>query len=258
MKKHWKSTLFFVLCLLVFVVINTPLTLILGQISLPNNIKLNGVKGAIIGGKVTAIYVNQFPILDINYRADLSCLLTLSLCYQIDYQNGTGNISFNPLTRTTTIRQLDIDYTMTELSSLMNQLLVKPTGELNLKLNQINIQQHKISNLEGFAIWSNAGIAGEDINLGDYQLDIVREVDSYRFELTDREATLDIDGKGQLKSNGQYSFDIKIVAKSNLDTRIKGMLDLVARKKGLNEYAILRQGSLPQPLINQLDFTDPN
>lgn len=258
MKKIWKPTLFFIFCLLVSLVINLPVAVILGEINVPANIKLSGVTGRLSEGQVSQIYVNQFPIQDVNYHADLSCLLTLNICYQINYLNGTGRISFNPLTNQATIQKLDVDYSMAELSPLMSQLLVKPTGDLSLKANLIGIKQNKINNIDGFAIWSNAGVAGENINLGAYQLGIVREDESYRIELTDRDAILDIDGKGRLKSNGQYTVEINIKAKSGLDASIKSLLELSTRKRGLNEYSFNRQGQLPPQVISQLAFSDSN
>lgn len=263
MKRIWKPALFFVLCLIFFLVINLPVALILKQVTLPNNIKLHGVNGQIISGHIASVYANNFPIRDIDYEADLSCLLTLKVCYQINYQNGKANISFNPLSNHTVIEQLDVEYSMAELAPLMNQLLVKPTGELNLKFNQIslkpnNANQIKIGNIDGLAIWRNAGVAGEDINLGDYQIVLEREANSYQFKLTDRKAMLDIDGEGRLKSNGEYLFDIKIQADSSLDNNIKSMLTLAAKKKGLNEYTIHRQGQLPPQLTSQLTFSDEN
>lgn len=256
MKKIWKPTLFFVFCLAIFLIVNLPVTLILKQVTLPNNIKLQGVKGQVTSGHIIAVYANNFPIRDINYEADLSCLLTLNVCYQIIYQNGQAYISFNPLTNNTVIEQLDVEYLMAELAPLMNQLLVKPTGELSLKFNQISLKQNKISNIDGLAIWNNAGVAGEDINLGDYQLGIAREGKSYRFKLTDRKAILDIDGTGRLKQNGEYLLDIKIEADSGLDNNIKSLLTLAAKKKGLNGYTINRQGQLPPHLTSQLLFSD--
>ncbi len=256
MNKIWKPTLFFVFCLTIFIVIKFPIAMILKQIELSSDIKLYGVRGQITSGHIAAAYTNNFPIRDINYEADLSCLLTLQVCYQINYQNGMANISFSPLTNTTVIEQLDVEYTMAELAPLMNQLLVKPTGELNLKIEKIGLNQNKISHINGLAIWNNAGVVGEDINLGDYQLGVVREDDSYRFELTDRKALLDIDGTGRLKPNGEYLIDIKVLTDSGLDNNIKSMLALTATKKGLNEYTINRQGQLPAHLASQLLFSD--
>jgi hypothetical protein len=256
MNKIWKPTLFFMFCLTIFIVIKFPIAMILKQVELSNDIKLYGVRGQITSGHIAAAYTNNFPIRDINYEADLSCLLTLQVCYQINYQNGMANISFSPLTNTTVIEQLDVEYTMAELTPLMNQLLVKPTGELNLKIEKMDLNQNKISHINGLAIWSNAGVVGEDINLGDYQLGVVREDDSYRFKLTDRKAILDIDGTGRLKPNGEYLIDIKVLTDSGLDNNIKSMLALTATKKGLNEYTINRQGQLPAHLASQLLFSD--
>jgi hypothetical protein len=261
MTKTWKLTLFFVFCLAIFIMANLPLTLILKQVALPNDVKLYGVKGQITSGHIAAVYANNFPIHDINYEANLSCLLTLHVCYQINYRNGKANISFNPLTNRAVIEQFDVEYSMTELSPLMSQLLVKPTGGINLTSSQINVDftnvdQIKIGIIDGQVVWSNAGVEGEDIDLGGYQLAVVGEDDSYRFILKDRKAVLGIDGTGRLKPNGEYLLDIKIRADSGLDNNIKSMLTLVAKKKGLNEYAINRQGQLPPHLTSRLSFSD--
>ncbi|MFT5548626.1 MAG: hypothetical protein ACI9CO_000542 [Candidatus Azotimanducaceae bacterium] len=261
MKPIWKLALFFVFCLAIFLVINVPVVLILNQVALPKGIKLNDVKGQITSGHIAVAHVNNFPIRDINYEADLFCLLSLRVCYQINYQNGKATISFNPLTSNTEIRQFDVEYSLAELSPLMSQLLVKPAGELNLKFNRINIHhnnvnQIKIGHIDGLALWRNVGVVGEDINLGDYQFEVAREDNSYRFKLTDRQAALGMDGTGRLKSNGEYLLDIKIQADSGLDNSIKSMLTLAAKKKGLNEYVIYRQGQLAPHFIRQLLFSD--
>jgi hypothetical protein len=256
MKKIWKPTLFFVTCLVVFIAINMPVVLILGQLKLPASIIFHGVTGQLNSGQIEELNANRFPIQDIRYQADLSCLFKFTICYQIDYQNGRAHVSFNLLSSKTEISELDVEYSLADLTPLMSQLLVIPTGELNLKFDQIMIDQNKIGQIEGIAIWSDAGIEGEAINLGDYQLDINSEDKSYKVELKDNNATLDIDGNGRLNSDGQYLLDIKIVAKSSLDSGIKSVLELVAKKKGLYEYNLSRQGRLPRQFVDQLAFSD--
>ena len=120
----------------------------------------------------------------------------------------------------------------------------------------MNVNQIKMGHIDGLALWRNAGVVGEDINLGDYQFEVAREDSSYRFKLTDRQAVLGIDGTGRLKSNGEYLLDIKIQANASLDDNIRSMLALVAQKKGLNQYVIYRQDQLPQHFIRQLLFSD--
>jgi hypothetical protein len=261
MTKIWKISLFFVFCVAISIMVNLPVALILKQVSLPNDVKIYGVKGQVTSGHIEVVYANNFPIHDINYEINLSCLLTLHVCYQINYLNGKANISFNPLTNSAVIEQFDVEYSMAELGPLMSQLLVKPTGEVNLTFSQIsvdytNVDQVKIGNIDGQVVWSNAGVEGEDINLGDYQLAVAREDSNYRFILTDRKAILNIDGTGRLKPNGEYLLNIKIQADLGLNNNIKSMLTLVAKKKGLNEYAIHRQGRLRPHLTNQLSFSD--
>ena len=255
MKKICKPALFFVICLAIFIAINTPMALVLGRVKLPDNIIFYGVDGQLRSGQIDALYINQLPLRNIRYQADLSCLLILHICYQIDYQNGAARVSVNLLTNQTDINKLDVDYPLAALSPLMSQLLVKPTGRLNLQFDHIGINQNKIGPVQGVVKWRGAGIQGEKFNLGDYQLDIVREDNRYQVKLTDQGAMLGIDGKGSLKPDGQYLLDIKIVPKSSLDASVKSTLELVAKKQGLNQYNIQRQGQLPAPLLNRLAFS---
>ena len=66
--------------------------------------------------------------------------------------------------------------------------------------------------------------------------------------------TLDINGKGDLKPDGNYSLNIDINAKSGLETRIKNALELVASKKGLRQYNIRRSGTSDKRLLSYLSF----
>ena len=83
------------------------------------------------------------------------------------------------------------------------------------------------------------------INIGDYELDFVGDSSAYDFELKDRNATLDVDGEGKVSANGQYSFDIRILTDGNLDSNVRYVLNLAAKKTGPNSYRIEQSGRLP-------------
>ena len=246
----WKPALFFLFCLVIAVLINLPVSLILARVKLPDHISISGLQGTAFHGAASELLVNAYPIRQIDYQAEYSCLLAASLCYRLKFEDGTASLRFEPITNTIEITGLDADIPMQRLSQLSNQTLVSPSGSLKLDIDKLVIKQGKLTDISAIAIWQDAGVVGEDFDLGDYQLEIEKGIDQYRFILKDNDAMLAIDGKGILATNGQYSLNIDIKARPGLNPQIKNVLELIAKKKGLNQYLIHRTGQL------NIDFID--
>jgi general secretion pathway protein N len=244
LKAVWKPALFFLVCLVIALLINMPVSQLLAQVNIPDNVKISRLQGTVFNGQTGELVVNQFPIRQLEYQADLSCLLTARLCYRIDFEDGTAMLSFSPVSKTIEITGFEADIPMQSLAAMSNQLLVSPSGSLRLKTDNLTIRQGKLVDINGTAIWRNAGIVGEDFDLGDYQIDIERGIDLYQFMLKDNDGMLDIKGKGILASDGKYTININIRGQAGLDSRIKNVLELIARKKGLNQYLVHRSGQL--------------
>lgn len=252
----WKPALFFVFCLIIALLINTPVGHLMAQVKIPDEIKVSPLQGTLFEGQADTIIVNQFIIQDLEYQFKISCLITASLCYQIDFADGSALIRFVPITGSIQVSHLDIELSMSNLTGLSNQLLIKPTGSLNLSSEKLKFSQGKLVDIDAVVVWKNAGIAGDDISFGDYQLDIKRGTGRYQISLVDKEAVLDVKGDGELKSDGSYSLDININAKAGLEARIKSALEFVANKKGLRQYQIQRSGTSDKRLLSYLSFED--
>jgi len=256
LKAVWKPALFFLVCLVIALLINMPVNQLLAQVSIPDKVKISRLQGTVFKGQAGELVVNQFPLRQLEYQADLSCLLTASLCYRIDFEDGTAMLSFNPVSKAIEITGFEADIPMQRLAAMSNQLLVSPSGSLKLKTDNLVIRQGKLVDVGGTVIWKNAGIVGEDFDLGDYQLEFERGIDLYEFTLKDNDGMLDIDGKGILASDGKYTINIDIRGQAGLDSRIKNVLELVARKKGLNQYLIHRSGQLDGKWVGFLSAED--
>ena len=252
LKAVWKPALFFLVCLVIALLINMPVSQLLAQVTIPDKLKISRLQGTVFKGQAGELVVNQFPIRQLEYRIDLSCLLTASLCYRIDFEDGTAMLSFNPVSNSIQVTGFEADIPMQSLDAMSNQLLVSPSGSLGLKTDNLTIRQGKLVDISGTAIWKNAGIVGEDFDLGDYQIDIERGIDLYQFILKDNDGMLDIKGKGILASDGKYSINIDIGAQSGTDSRVKNVLELIARKKSLNQYLIYRSGQLDSRWVSFL------
>ncbi|MFA9420605.1 MAG: type II secretion system protein N [Gammaproteobacteria bacterium] len=252
LKAVWKPALFFFVCLVIALLINMPVSQLLAQVTIPDKVRISRLQGTVFKGQAGELVINQFPIRQLEYQVNLSCLLTASLCYRIDFEDGTAMLSFNPISNSIQVTGFEANIPMQSLAAMSNQLLVSPSGSLMLKTDNFTIRQGKLVDINGTAIWKNAGIVGEDFDLGDYQIDIERGIDLYQFVLKDNDGMLDIKGKGMLASDGKYTINIDIRAQSRTDSRVKNVLELIARKKGLNQYLVHHSGQLDSRWVSFL------
>lgn len=254
MKNIWKFSLFFVFCLLIGLLINLPVGHVLARVKIPEQIFISHLTGTLFEGQADTLVVNQVVFQNPEYKFNISCLITLSLCYQLKSTDGSAQVRFVPVDQSIEVSGLDVEISMSNLAGVSDQLLIKPSGSLYLSSDKVKFQQGQLTDIDAVLVWKNAGIAGEDIDLGDYQVSIAKQNGQYLVFFADKEAVLDIDGKGDLKPDGNYSLDINITAKSGLETRIKNALELVASKKGLRQYSIRRSGSSDKRLLSYLSF----
>ena len=126
---------------------------------------------------------------------------------------------------------------------------------LQLNLDSVSIVRDKLADLEGTLVWKDAGLAGEDINLGDYEISVGKAGGRYELLIDDKDAVLDMAGKASLQADGKYTLDITIRTRPGLEPKIKNALELVARKQGIDQYVVRRAGSLDPALLANLMFT---
>jgi len=252
----WKPALFFVFFLIIALLINTPVGHLMARVKIPDGVKISPLQGTLFEGQVETLVVNQLIIQDLEYRFKISCLVTASLCYLIKFADGSAHIQYSLINGSIKVSQLDVELSMSNLTGLTNQLLVKPTGSLNLRSDRLIFVQGRLTDIDATAVWKNAGIEGDDINLGDYQLNMKKDAKQFQVNLVDNDALLDVEGEGELKSDGRYSLNININAKSGLEARVKSALEFVASKKGLRQYNIQRSGTSDQRLLSYLSFED--
>ena len=246
--------MFFVFCLLITLIINIPIGHLAARGKIPEQVKISQLSGTMLRGRVDTLVVNQLVIQDLEYEFDSACLMTLSICYKLNFADGSGLIRIVPVTGSVELSQLDIEISMSNLTGMSDQLLFKPSGSLYLNSDKVIFLKDQLTDIDAMLVWKNAGIVGEDINLGDYQLSISKQNQQYLFFLADNEAALKLDGKGDLKSDGRYTLDIKINTKTGLEPLVKQALELVATKKGLRQYNVRRSGISDSRLLSYLSF----
>ena len=254
MKKSWKYLLFFLLCLAIALVVNLPLRQVLPYIKLPNTVRLAGVSGTVVHGKAREINVNQFPLRDVSYRFKPSCIALLKLCYQVDYAQGVTEVGYDLLNGDTEVSQARVEYPATQLAGFFPNMIVQPEGRLELIVDDMAIVAGKPAAMSGKLIWRDLGMQSDEatLNIGDYQVDFSGNQQQYDFKLSDLDASLEVDGKGDVSSDGQYRVDIKISSATTIDSRVKNVLDLFATTVSYNNYRLEKTGLLPPNITRQL------
>lgn len=254
MFKVFKYSLYFLLCLAVALAFTVPLQKALPYVEMPSNIRVSGVDGTILNGTASEIVIDDFPLRAIDYRYMPSCIPLLKICYRIEYERGELQIAYDLIHSDTEVNRTRITYQAAELASRVKDLPARPSGELELLIDDLSLIGGKPQALNGKMIWHGLGIDDQGIKLviGDVQLEFSGNPEGYDFKLTDLDASLEVDGDGEVKPNGQYSVDIKISSKSSIDPQVKNVLGMIARSTGHNQYRIRQNGRLPQHITRQL------
>ncbi|MDH3450293.1 MAG: type II secretion system protein N [Gammaproteobacteria bacterium] len=254
MIRLWKFTLFFVLCLVAALLLNLPIQQVLPYVKVPDTVRLVGIDGTLIRGKAQEISVNQFPIREIDYRYMPSCIPLLKICYRVTYERGTIQVAYDLLNGDTEVNKARIEYPVLEIVRNLPNVPVQPSGRMELQVDDLAMVDGKPTALNGKLVWRDLGLddSGVKISIGDYQMDFTGNSQKYDFKLSDLDASLDVDGEGEVDATGLYSFDIRIESEIGIDPQVKSVLNLVARSTGYNKYRIEQTGRLPPDVVRQL------
>ena len=256
MQKLWKMTLFFLLCLVVFLLLNLPIQQVLPHVQLPPTIKLSGIDGNILKGKAAAILINEFPVRGVRYRYMPSCIPLLKLCYRVDYDEGRVHLAYDLLNGDTEVSRSRVEYPVqTLLAQFPGALPVRPSGRLQLELEEMSMLGDKLVAVNGKLTWRDLGLNDDGIKLdiGDYQVAFTGDATRYDFQFSDlQQASLDLSGDGSIDAEGMYEVDVRISGETGIDPQVRSVLNLIASRTSVNNYRIEQQGRMPSKITRQL------
>ena len=245
----------FLLFLLVALVINLPIQHLLPYADLPKTVQIYGVDGRLLQGRAAEVVVNRFALRKIEYQFLPSCLLQLKVCYQIDYQQGRVQLGYDILNGDTELNRSQIDYPVAELLTQLPMVLpVKPSGHVQLVIDELSLVENQLVSVRGKLIWRDLGVDEQDvqINIGDYQVEFTGSDTQYDFIISDIDALLDVSGDGSISDDGSYEIDMRVSSEGSIDPQVKSVLELFAERTSVNKYRVEQQGDLPAGMTRQL------
>lgn len=248
----------FTIALLFSLVINIPARQILRVVVLPPEVDIQGIQGTLTRGKVEYVSYQGFQLTDIDFELRPLCLFKVAICYELSAEaNGLNlNIEGNLLSQNISIHESQINLG-SEFIDTVPGLLVKPAGQFVLKVEQITLVDFKIDDMLAAIDWVDAGIQGEKQTLGNYNALITRQADNIAIVLSDKDSLLSVTGDINVKLDGRYNMDIQFVSRPQLDRSVISVLEIAARKTGLNQFSLKKTGMLPPQMLNSLKYIQP-
>ncbi len=233
-----------------FLLINMPLRQLLRVVQPPPGLTVSGLQGTLWSGRVDRLGYRDFDLVELRYSLRPLCLLWLELCYRIE--DASGDLLLNPGYSPWAGLSLGDSHLLVPVERLrpwMNALLVKPKGELEIRLQSLQLtHQRRLEALQGRLYWRKAGIEGESVELGDFHAAVELDGQDIRLQLGDEPGAL-LGLQGEIRLGAEdYSLDVQLEARTGLGESLRNALELLARKDGLNHYRIQRQGRLPRPI----------
>ncbi len=253
------STALFVLAFLFGAVINIPAVQIMNFITLPKQVAVQGIQGSVTNGSVDRLDFQGYTISNVNFHLQPTCLLKISVCYQLssDEDGVLLNLEYSLLTQSSDISDSYIDLPSSVLDNIPN-LLVNPAGDFYIEIEKLQISnERKLTDLKALVNWNNAGIQGEDQIIGNYTAGITNSKDGLNASLSDKNSLLGLKGDVALNWNGVYEADLQLESKAGLNPSLLSVLDMSARKSGLNQYRLKKKGTLPAHISNQIKMLAP-
>lgn len=249
-----QSTLLIAFGLILFVItliLTLPARLVTDSISERTPVKLTGVTGSIWNGRASAVSVINTPAGPINlgpttWDVSFLKLLTATAGVDLDIEDnspdrsgimGTAEVNYSLLGGQVNIQEADI---RTSAAPFIQQFAGNLPADINANLRLLidHFSADDVNNLLIPVPEVNAQVILSDINvnygdqyaLGNVQVDAVNENgDVIQLTLQDMQAAFELDGQGQLMSDGSYQIAGSIA--SNADTPL-ALKDLISMAQG--------------------------
>ncbi len=237
----------FLLTFLFGLVVNMPAIQLFQVIKMPEQVKIQGLQGTITSGQIDRMLIQGYSLSRVEYRIQSSCFFKLALCYQLlSEDDGLDiNLQYSLLLQGIRITDSLIDLPASFFKMIPN-LPVRPAGLFKINIENLQLDTaFKLEDIKAQVEWVNAGVQGEDQVIGNYMATIKPSRDGIDVALSDRDSLLGLKGSVSLNWQGEYDSDLEFQKRNGLNPSIVSILDISAKKSGLNQYRLKNKGRLP-------------
>ena len=246
MKTTLKWIGFGVLTFLAFLVATVPAHLAIHQ--LPQQIKISGIDGTLWNGRAAHLQIQDFALGEVQWNFKPLHLLLGRIAAEVQFDRpdlqGQGNliVKLNGIG----IENVDIKGDSTLLDTYLSSFGTSVSGEIDLKIQSLHINNIGPQAADGHLIWRNASIlTPSTLTLGDVECNLEQLNDAAVVNLKNNGNAITLSGSAELKPNWDYATNIRLEPTSITPRQVKQALLLFGRSDSKGAVTLQQSGRLP-------------
>jgi len=240
----------FLLFLLISLGITLPASLVLQKVTLDKKLTLGAVTGPWWSFNVAWLSYNQFTQENTRVSLNLSCLVTASICIDLENAQGTIHLGKALLNDDFSLENSHFKINFIDLNPLLKNLLVKPSGMIELKIDSLVLNKNILKTLSGDIYWHSVGVEGETFDLGTVQAKLSHQAKQINLKLLDQSDKLDLTGLVKINSNGLIDSNVQLKTLASFPSSVKTVVESMMRKRGRDVFAY--KAKISNSLIKRL------
>jgi len=247
-KKWFLRIIIGIFLLIAGLFITAPADILVKQISSIDGLKLQGVTGSLLSGKIQQLYFNNISLKQLTWNLSLLSFLSgkAGSDFTITDPVFTGDLTIEQsISNITYLSDINATQSVPVLAEFWRTLkFVKPQGKLDWNDAAVSLDESKFYDADGEIVWNNASISSGNniISLGTIYIILETEDDDLLLHISDGDSVLDVQGTLRLGRDLKYQLNIDM--SENLPTDINNAVRMVARPNEQGRLAISSSGQL--------------
>lgn len=246
-KKISIAVVMFILTYLIFLIMLAPANKIVGQLTLPKNIQIQGISGSIWSGEAKEVVVDEFILHQVRWQVNLASLMTFNPTIEVNvgnrYKSGpAGSLEITNITDISilTVKNIDLSIKTNEVLPYLNLPIdMTAQGDIVLKANTFTVGKPLCSELNGQLTWANAQVNAmeEYIELGSFAANLACENGAVAIDIV-KENNLGLEFSAYIANKGKVSGQGYLTPGANFPEKIKPVLSFIGRADKQGRYKI--------------------
>ena len=251
MKRVIGYVVFAVTLYVVFLLVNFPADRAYALVKhrLPPRIQLYGLAGSVWHGHADVAQLGQYRVAPLNWQYRPAGLLAGRIDVKVQFNRGAGRASaVVGLSPGGDVRLSDVDASLpaSELVQMLRLPLVQVDGELNAKLDSLQIKASHFTALNGTLTWNNARVLKpQSYELGGLVALFNTDNNIIKGTLKDKGGKLSVDGLVTLKPDGTYQLNANVGTRDTSQPALNRLINGLGRQGPGGKVAVTHSGKMP-------------
>ncbi|WP_133405268.1 type II secretion system protein N [Parashewanella tropica] len=250
--KRIKYLILGVMVYLIFLVVLMPASVVLRFVTLPPQVKINGVDGSIWHGSIDTVQAYGRQAEQVEWQIHPLSLLTGALNLDVNVGNrnsaiyGKTNLTLTPSTVKVMDLMLQTD-SQTVIGKARLPFRSEVAGEINLSVSEFAYGQPWCERLSGHLQLHNLEVNNQfgDFPFGSFRLGMDCDQGDVIVTTTEKDNQIGVSGRLWLKANAQVQLQAKIKPTNNMPANVRDNLNFLGQPDAQGAYPLTYSGRVP-------------